>query len=43
MITGNLAKRMGRRFMPWFIIGLFLPVVSVFIVFFLPDKSEKKD
>jgi MFS family permease len=43
MIAGNLAKQMGRPFLTWFIIGFFLPVVSVFILFLLPDKSKKKE
>ncbi|HXC05499.1 MAG TPA: hypothetical protein VNZ86_12145 [Bacteroidia bacterium] len=42
LITANLARRMGRPFIPWFILGFVLPVISIFIVFFLPDKSEKK-
>jgi hypothetical protein len=41
-IAGNLAKQMGRPFMTWFIIGFFLPVISVFILFLLPDKSKTK-
>jgi MFS family permease len=41
-IAGNLAKRMGRSFKTWFIIGFFLPILSIFILFFLPDLSEKK-
>jgi MFS family permease len=41
MIAGNLARRMGRPFKIWFVIGLFLPILSVFILFLLPDKSEQ--
>jgi MFS family permease len=42
MISGNLARRMGRPFKTWFIIGFFLPILSVFILFLLPDKSDKE-
>jgi hypothetical protein len=41
MIAGKLAERMGRSFKTWFIIGFFLPIISVFILFLLPDKSVK--
>ncbi|HEV7229983.1 MAG TPA: hypothetical protein VGO45_01570 [Bacteroidia bacterium] len=41
-ISGNLAKTLGRPFMTWFIIGFFLPIISVAILFLLPDKSRKK-
>ena len=40
LITGSFAKRMGRPYKKWFIIGALLPVISVFILFFLPDLSE---
>jgi hypothetical protein len=42
-ISGNLARQMGRPFKTWFIIGFFLPVVSVFILFLLPDKSKNQE
>jgi hypothetical protein len=41
MITANLARRLGRPFKTWFVIGFLLPVISVFILFLLPDKSEQ--
>ncbi len=41
LISGLFARRMGRSFKLWFIIGIFLPLISVFIIFFLPDLSEK--
>jgi hypothetical protein len=41
-IAGNLAKTMGRPFKTWFVIGFFLPVVTIFILFLLPDKSKEK-
>jgi len=40
-IAGNLARQMGRPFRVWFIIGFFLPVITIFILFLLPDKSKK--
>ncbi len=35
---GYLAICKGRSFWLWFTIGLFLPIVSLFILFFLTDK-----
>jgi hypothetical protein len=40
IITARLAKRMGRNPILWFFIGLCLPVIATFILFFLPDLSE---
>jgi Na+/melibiose symporter-like transporter len=42
IITSRLANRMGRDPKVWFVIGLLLPVIATFILFFLPDLSEKK-
>ena len=42
IITSRLAKRLGRRPLFWFFMGLFLPVIATFILFFLPDLSEEK-
>lgn len=38
--SGAFAKRMGRSFALWFLLGLLLPGVSVLVLFFLPDLSE---
>jgi Na+/melibiose symporter-like transporter len=42
IITSRLAKRMGRDPKRWFFIGLLLPGIATFILFFLPDLSEKE-
>lgn len=42
LISGAFAKRMGRPFLKWFLIGMALPVISVVILFFLPDLSEQQ-
>ncbi len=42
LITSKFAKRMGRDPKVWFLIGILLPVISTFIVLFLPDLSEKE-
>jgi hypothetical protein len=42
LITSRFAKRMGRDPKLWFIAGLLLPLIGTFILFFLPDKTEKK-
>ena len=41
-ITSRFARRMGRNPKLWFLIGILLPVISTFILFFLPDLSEKE-
>jgi Na+/melibiose symporter-like transporter len=41
LITARFAKRMGRDARKWFFIGLALPVIATFILFFLPDLSEE--
>jgi hypothetical protein len=39
-ITSRLAKRMGRDPKKWFMIGILLPGIATFILFFLKDLSE---
>jgi len=41
LITSNMAKRVGRNPKLWFFIGLLLPVIATFILFLMPDKTEK--
>jgi len=43
LITASFAKRMGRNPIKWFFIGLILPVIASFVLFFLPDLSESED
>ncbi len=43
LITALFAKRMGRNPVFWFVLGMFLPAISIFIIFFLPDLSETED
>jgi len=43
LITAMFAKRMGRNPKVWFLIGIALPVIASFILFFLPDLSEEKN
>lgn len=42
LVTALFAKRMGRRPLVWFFIGLVLPGIASFILFLLPDISESK-
>jgi hypothetical protein len=35
------AKRMGRRPLVWFFLGILLPGIASLIIFLLPDLSEK--
>ena len=43
IITSKFAKRMGRNPKIWFMIGIMLPVIATFILFFLPDHSDEKN
>ena len=40
LIAGLMAKNFGRKFWPWFLLGIFLPLVANFILLCLPDKSK---
>ncbi len=42
IITSRMANRLGRNPKVWFFIGLVLPVIAAFILFLLPDLSEKE-
>jgi hypothetical protein len=42
LITASFARRMGRPWKTWFLIGLVLPVIAILILFFLPDLSEQE-
>lgn len=39
-LTGVVATSYGRKFWPWFFLGILLPVLSIIIVVFMPDKSK---
>ena len=41
-ITGQMAKCFGRKFWPWFFIGIPLPFIANIILLCLPDKSKKR-
>lgn len=43
LITATFANRMGRNPKKWFLIGILLPVIATFILFFLPDLSENNE
>lgn len=40
-ITGLMAKSFGRKFWPWFLIGIPLPFIANVILLCLPDRSSK--
>jgi len=40
-VTGQMAKSFGRKFWPWFLIGIPLPLVANIILLCLPDKSKQ--
>lgn len=42
LLSGLMAKNFGRKFWPWFILGIPLPLIANIILLCLPDKSEKK-
>jgi hypothetical protein len=41
-ITGIMARTYGRKFWPWFFLGLPLPFIACAILLCLPDKTIKK-
>ena len=41
-IAGQMAKSFGRKFWPWFLIGIPLPFIANIILLCLPDKSKQK-
>jgi MFS family permease len=42
LIAGQMAKSFGRKFWPWFFIGIPLPFITNIILLCLPDKTKKK-
>ena len=42
VLTGLMAKNFGRKFWPWFFIGIPLPFIAVVVLLFLPTKANKK-
>jgi hypothetical protein len=41
VVTGLMAISFGRKFWPWFFIGIPLPLVAAIILLCLPDKRKK--
>lgn len=41
-ISGIMAKSFGRKFWPWFFIGIPLPLIANVILLCLPDKAKKE-
>ena len=41
LITGLMAKSFGRKFWPWFFIGIPLPFIANVVLLCLPDNSKK--
>lgn len=42
LLAGKMAKDMGRKFWPWFFIGMLLPLLANFILSFLPPALFQK-
>ena len=42
LITGLMAKSNGRKFWPWFFIGIPLPFLANIVLLCLPDKSNRQ-
>jgi hypothetical protein len=42
VVTGLCAISFGRKFWPWFFIGIPLPFVGAIILLCLPDKRKKE-
>jgi hypothetical protein len=43
VLSGLMAISFGRKFWPWFIVGVFLPFISMIILLALPDRRKKKE
>lgn len=41
VLNGLMARSFGRKFWPWFFIGLALPLVGCIILLCLPEKPKK--
>lgn len=41
LLTGFMAKSLGRKFWPWFFLGIPLPFVASIILLCLPVKRKK--
>lgn len=42
VLTGLMAQNFGRKFWPWFLIGIALPFIAVILLLFLPVKTKKQ-
>jgi hypothetical protein len=42
VVSGLMARGFGRKFWPWFFMGLFLPLIANIILLCLPDRSKPK-
>jgi len=42
IVAGIFAKSMGRNFWFWFFISFLMPIVSLIVLLFLDDKTDKK-
>lgn len=42
LISGLMAKSQGRKFWPWFLVGIPLPLIANVILLCLPDKAKQK-
>jgi hypothetical protein len=43
IVAGLMAKSFGRKFWPWFFIGIPLPFIANIILLCLPDKTKKEN
>ena len=43
ILSGLMAISFGRKFWPWFIVGMFLPFISMIILLALPDRRKKSE
>jgi hypothetical protein len=41
-VTASLAEEIGKGYWTWFILGVFLPLIAIAILFCLPRKSRKR-
>jgi len=41
LLTGFMAKSMGRKFWPWFLLGIPLPFIANIILLCMPIKKQQ--
>jgi len=41
-VTASLAENVGKGYWTWFVLGVFLPLIAIGVLYCLPRKSKKR-